>query len=110
MTATSPISFAMKSPFYHHEAMDAYECLGCGDMLEVPRTAVLRMGQRPEAVRANPENRQIWLEMHELVHGKCHKFSDLEKARQYRESGAGIRVLRVDRVATARAQMAAAGW
>lgn len=69
---------------YHHERLNAYECLGCHEMLEVPATAVLRNGQRPERVRDNPENLLRWVELHAKDHKDCAKFKDADKAEQHR--------------------------
>lgn len=72
---------------YHHRGIDVYECLGCGQMIEVPGMGVMRAGQMPENVARNPENRMIWLELQELDHAACGRFRDVkmaEDARRFR--------------------------
>ena len=71
---------AMESPFYYLRQWDAYECLGCGQMLEVPQFAIMRGGHSAEPVKRNPENRLIWLELMELDHAKCSSFADVAMA------------------------------
>lgn len=75
------------SPLYHHATMDTFECMGCHEMIEVPRVARLGNGHERRAVRiaGQPENLLIWLEMHELDHAQCHLYEDADKARQARE-------------------------
>lgn len=70
---------------YRHDALNAYECLGCGEMIAIPRFAILQAGRRAEPVRDNPENLQLWIEMHTLDHAECAQYKDQKKARQHRE-------------------------
>ena len=76
------------SPLYLHRCYDAYECLGCGAMIEIPCVAVLKQGSRPVRVKGNPENLLCWQELMELDHMPCIKFTDsamAEQARMYRK-------------------------
>lgn len=77
----------MESPLYHHSEFDAYECMGCGEMLEVPSHATLKVDgvMRKVRVRGQPENMVLWREMHDLDHRDCAKFKDAEKATAHRE-------------------------
>lgn len=77
-----------RAEFYHYPEYDAYECLGCGASLEVPRHAVLRAGQAPVRVKSDPENRLIWLDLMRIDHAACGQFQDArmaEEARRYRK-------------------------
>ena len=74
---------------FFREQWNAYECLSCGEMIEVPRTAQLKvdgMVQRVD-VHGNPENRILWLELHEIGHAACAKFHDDEKLAAHRQFG-----------------------
>lgn len=82
-----------ESPLYHHPDLNAFECLGCGEFIEVPRLAIIGDGHKRRVARiaGQPENLLLWLEMHELDHAKCHLFGDAEKAlqaRAHRKEGA----------------------
>ena len=86
-TAHSTAKMAEPSPLYLHRRYDAYECLGCGEMIEIPGMAVLKAGQLPQRVNGNPENLLCWREMMELDHAPCVRFTDAamaEQARMYR--------------------------
>ena len=85
-TEHSMASQALEIPvLYHHERWDAYECMGCHDLMETPRTAVLKNGQERVPVKANPENRMLWLELMTANHEKCMAYSgDAEKQEQHK--------------------------
>jgi hypothetical protein len=72
---------------YYHDRWSAYECLGCGEMLEVPSLAFLKIEGKVQRVpvRNNPENLMLWRELHEIDHGQCRDFKDEKKAVQHRE-------------------------
>ena len=70
---------------YHYERYDCYECLGCGETLEVPYRAVLKNGQAPVSVKQHPENRLLWLELMTLDHAKCGEYRDAAKAEAARK-------------------------
>jgi hypothetical protein len=72
---------------YHWEDMDAYQCMGCLELIEVPKYAVLKVSGVLDRVpvKNQPENRMLWLELYELDHAKCHEFKDVEKAQLARE-------------------------
>lgn len=75
------------SPLYWHRDVDAYECLGCGELLEVPQFAVMKGGHAREQVKHHPENRMLWIELQTLDHALCHQFKDqqmAENARRFR--------------------------
>lgn len=84
-STTSTAETAEQSPLYHHARYDAYECLGCQEMIEIPRRAVLEAGRQAEAVKGNPENMLRWVELMELDHKPCTQFSDSRMAEQARE-------------------------
>ena len=73
------------SPLYYHDRLGAFECLGCGEMIEIPHCAVLTKGSRREPVRNSPENMLIWTELIEMDHAPCLAFSDAAMAAQARE-------------------------
>lgn len=71
---------------YLWDRYDAYECMGCHEMIETPRFAVIKGGRERVPIRTNPENRLIWLELMELDHAKCGAFQfDAAKAKAARE-------------------------
>lgn len=72
---------------YCHEGIGAYECLGCSELIEVPKFGWLNIGGVRQHVRivGQPENLMLWVELHELDHAKCHEFKDADKALQARE-------------------------
>ena len=73
------------SPLYHHEQLGAYQCLGCGEFIEIPGYAVLTKGTRREPIRNSPENLMIWIELIEMDHAPCVAFKGAEMAAQARE-------------------------
>ena len=73
-----------ESPLYHHAQWGAYECMGCGELIEIPALAVLASGQMPVRIKSNPENLFIWVELMELDHQPCLAFSDLKMAQDAR--------------------------
>ncbi len=73
------------SPLYLHERYDAYECLGCGEMIEIPRYAVIKAGLQPVEIKGNPENLLCWRELVEIDHAPCIHFTDATMAQQARE-------------------------
>ena len=73
------------NPLYYHDRLGAYECLGCGEMIEIPAFATLKMGCRREPVQSNPENLLIWTELIEMDHAPCIQFKDSDMAAQARE-------------------------
>ena len=79
----------MEAPqtLYHHEELDYYECLGCFDLIEVPRCAVVQGGKERVPVKGNSLNRLLWLELKTIEHEKCHRYQDASKAAQHREFG-----------------------
>lgn len=72
------------TPLYLHEREDFYECMGCHELLEVPFLAVLKNGQQRVAIKRNPENRLLWIELMSIEHGQCGKFKDEQKAQDQR--------------------------
>lgn len=78
---------AKPGQLYFHREYDCYECLGCGALIEVPWRAVLKNGQSPVEVKENPENRLLWVELMELDHAPCLRFSDARMAEQARRYG-----------------------
>lgn len=83
----APVVRAAPSPLYHHAELNAFECIGCREMIEVPRLAVVGTGhkRRVERIAGQPENLLLWLEVHELDHSKCHLYGDAESARNARQ-------------------------
>ena len=73
------------NPLYFHDRLGAYECLGCGEWIEIPVCAVLSKGSRREPVRNSPENLMIWTELIEMDHAPCMAFKGAELAAQARE-------------------------
>lgn len=77
---------AEKPPeLYYYPQYDCYECLGCGEMLEVPYRAVLKGGQEAVDVKRHPENRLLWVELMTLDHAKCDRYRDAARAKSARE-------------------------
>lgn len=70
----------------YHAHLECYECLGCGEMEEVPYRVVLDAGHEPVDVKRHPENRLLWLELVTLDHARCHLYKDERKAREAREN------------------------
>jgi hypothetical protein len=72
---------------YHHARYGCYECLGCTEIIEIPRWGWLVVnGHRCRVpVQGNPENLLLWLEMQQLDHEKCQMFNDVQKAKDARE-------------------------
>jgi hypothetical protein len=76
-TVHSTAKMAENSPLYLHCRWDAFECLGCGAMIEIPTVAILKAGGRPVRVRGNPENLLCWREAIAVEHVSCESFIDL---------------------------------
>ena len=72
------------NPLYYHDRLGAYECLGCGEMIEIPYRAVLEAGREAVDVKRHPENRLLWLELMALDHRHCHEYHDVRRAREAR--------------------------
>jgi hypothetical protein len=86
-TTRSTAENAVKTAFYYHERYEAYECLGCGEFIEIPGTAVLKGGHGREPIKGNPENLLLWCElMVETDHAACGRFKDARMAEQARPS------------------------
>jgi len=65
------------SGLYHHEQLQAYECGGCLEMIEIPRS-----------VMGDPETLLSFREMLELDHKDCASYGDVKSAqlaRKYRK-------------------------
>ncbi len=73
------------SALYHWPEYSAYECLGCGELIEIPVMGILRQDHQPVAIRHNPENFLIWREMVEKDHEPCGVFKDVRMAQQARQ-------------------------
>ncbi|MGA8730300.1 MAG: hypothetical protein WB608_16215 [Terracidiphilus sp.] len=84
-TARSTADSSLPSPLYHHRELGAFECMGCYDMIEIPRMAVLKAGCPRVPIQGSPENLAIWTELQELDHQPCMSFSDACQAQQHRE-------------------------
>lgn len=93
MATVAVASKPAESPLYFHPRYDAYECLGCGEMLEVPKFARLKIDNKIQrvAIKGDPLNLLLWREMQEIDHGECAQFQDVEKAKDHREHRATIR-------------------
>lgn len=84
--STQPVPPPAKPPaLYRHERLDAYECLGCGEMLEVPAFAVLKGGAARVRVKNDPENQLMWVQLMELDHEPCGSFKDVVQAESHRK-------------------------
>lgn len=72
---------------YYYPQWKAYECLGCGQVIEIPRMATLMVDGKMQRVTVlnNPENLLVWKELHEIDHEKCGAFKDESKAKDARE-------------------------
>jgi hypothetical protein len=72
---------------YFRPELSAYECLGCGEQIEVRKFAELMVDGTMQRVRVlgHPEHTLIWLELHQLDHAKCASFKDAARAKDYRE-------------------------
>ena len=72
---------------YHHRELGAFECLGCRELIEIVSFAWLKIGGLKQRVRVkgNPENMQLFRELHEMDHKQCHLFKDADKAKAARE-------------------------
>lgn len=83
--STSPV-VTRPPELYHHARYNAYECLGCREVIEQPRWATLPVDGKMARVRLDsPEMVLIWKELHELDHEKCGAFGDASKAKDQRE-------------------------
>ena len=69
---------------YEHPSLECVECLGCGEMIEIPYRAVLEAGREAVDVKRHPENRLLWLELMALDHRHCHEYHDVRRAREAR--------------------------
>jgi hypothetical protein len=87
-TNAQPLIAAIPPPeLYYYHQHKCYECLGCHELIEVPRYATLMVDGKMQrvAVMNNAENLLIWRELHELDHEKCGAFGDAAKAKDARE-------------------------
>lgn len=55
-----PSERAQVSALYHWPELSGYECLGCGELIEIP-----------SSIRHNPEDFMIWREFIEKGHEAC---------------------------------------
>ena len=87
MATETVVKRPAESPLYFHERLGAYECLGCGEFLEVPKFAVLKVDNKIQRVpiRGDALNLILWREMNEIDHEKCAEFQDEAKALDYRQ-------------------------
>lgn len=72
------------SHLYYHERMQALECPGCLEVIEVPKFAVIRAGGMREPVRFHGENFLLWRELQDLEHSRCSSFATVQEAQDAR--------------------------
>lgn len=74
-----------RNELYRFPHLPAVECLGCLEVIEIPKWGVVRAGGAREPIRDHPENLMLWLELQGLDHSKCASFATVEEAKQARQ-------------------------
>jgi DNA-directed RNA polymerase subunit RPC12/RpoP len=49
----------------------AYWCLGCGELIRIPKWDILTTGLAPVRSKDHPENQLLWREQREMDHAHC---------------------------------------
>jgi len=83
--ATITVLQPKRTELYYHRQLQALECMGCMEMIEVPKFGVLRAGGLREPIRNHPENLMRWRELQELDHSACSSYGSVLEAQQARK-------------------------